>query len=539
MFGLLGKFVKRIKNIKPKIKTTRNIGTITKISAGISVFGVAVYAQFHTEEATLKNWSSTHEVETKNLFRPSSQNELEQLVVYCQDEGKKIRPLGSGLSPNAIAFASEGMVNMSLLDRVVNVDKEKKQITVEAGARVSQVVEALRPYNLTLQNYASIAEQQIGGFIQVGAHGTGATVPPVEEQVVSFKIVTPGKGVLKISRESNEYLFNMLRVGLGAFGIISEVTLQCVDAHKLVEKTYISTREEVKKNHIKNLKENRHLRYMWIPYTDAVVVVSCNYEKDSHIPHSDIHEFTEDEKLIQTRNLLKRNSHLTVDDIHKLSFTGLRDELIASNPLDTDHIIQVNEAEKDFWSKNQGYRVDFSDKILGFDCGGEQWVTEVAFPIGHLSNTNGNDIKYMEELLSLIESNKIPAPSPIEQRWTSNSTAIFSPSHDMNNDNESVFSWVGIIMYLPLDNPHLRDDITKRFYEYTNMCRVNLWEKYKCRQHWAKLELNDSAVRQATKQQLSSLYPVDDFCKLRKEFDPKNVLGNEMIDFLFPTTSDK
>lgn len=37
----------------------------------------------------------------------------------------------------------------------------------QAGARVQQVVDALAPYGLTLQNYASISEQQLGGFLQV------------------------------------------------------------------------------------------------------------------------------------------------------------------------------------------------------------------------------------------------------------------------------------------------------------------------------------------------------------------------------------
>lgn len=62
-----------------------------------------------------------------------------------------------------------------------------------------QVVEALRPHGLTLQNFASIREQAIGGFIQVGAHGTGATIPPVDEQVVAMKLVTPALGTLQLS----------------------------------------------------------------------------------------------------------------------------------------------------------------------------------------------------------------------------------------------------------------------------------------------------------------------------------------------------
>lgn len=39
----------------------------------------------------------------------------------------------------------------------------------QAGARVQQVVDALAPYGLTLENYASISEQQLGGFFQARA----------------------------------------------------------------------------------------------------------------------------------------------------------------------------------------------------------------------------------------------------------------------------------------------------------------------------------------------------------------------------------
>merc|ERR1719271_2234290 len=120
------------------------------------------------------------------------------------------------------------MMNMVQLDKILHVDKEKQQVRVQAGARVKEVVEALRPHGLTLQNYASIAEQQIGGFLAVGAHGTGATVPPVDEQVV-----------------------------------------------RLLQHTFVQTRAEVEASHARNL-EYQHMRYMWIPHTDSVVVVASN-----------------------------------------------------------------------------------------------------------------------------------------------------------------------------------------------------------------------------------------------------------------------
>jgi FAD/FMN-containing dehydrogenase len=139
---------------------------------------------------TIINWSATHSVETKCLHQPDSIGELEQLVVDAHAAGRKLRVVGSALSPNGIGFSTEEMVTLSQCDRIVSVDPSTLQVTVEAGARVQQVVDALRPHGLTLPNYASIAEQQIGGFVSVGAHGTGAQLPTVDEQVVRMKIVS-------------------------------------------------------------------------------------------------------------------------------------------------------------------------------------------------------------------------------------------------------------------------------------------------------------------------------------------------------------
>jgi L-galactono-1,4-lactone dehydrogenase len=44
-------------------------------------------------------------------------------------------------------------------------------VTVQAGARVQAVADALKPYGLTLRNYASVREQQVGGFVQVRVQG--------------------------------------------------------------------------------------------------------------------------------------------------------------------------------------------------------------------------------------------------------------------------------------------------------------------------------------------------------------------------------
>lgn len=126
--------------------------------------------------------------------------------------------------------------------------------------------------------------------------------------------------------------------------------------------------------------------------------------------------------------------------IDELSFTELRDKIIALDPLNKDHIVKVNQAEALFWKKSEGYRVGWSDEILGFDCGGQQWVSENCFPAGTLSKPNMKDLEYMDELKLLIEKEEIPAPAPIEQRWTARSKSSMSPASSPTE--EDIFSWV-------------------------------------------------------------------------------------------------
>jgi L-galactono-1,4-lactone dehydrogenase len=81
----------------------------------------------------------------------------------------------------------------------------------------------------------------------VGAAETGTKLPPIDEQVISMKIVTPAKGTIEVSKEKNPELFYLARCGLGALGVVVEVTLQCVERHELVAHTFLSDANEIKK----------------------------------------------------------------------------------------------------------------------------------------------------------------------------------------------------------------------------------------------------------------------------------------------------
>ncbi|KAB2608343.1 L-galactono-1,4-lactone dehydrogenase [Pyrus ussuriensis x Pyrus communis] len=220
-------------------------------------------------------------------------------------------------------------------------------------------------------------------------------------------------------------------------------------------------------------------------------------------------------------------------DINELSFTELRDKLLALDPLNKDHVVKVNQAEAEFWKKSEGYRVGWSDEILGFDCGGQQWVSETCFPVGTLAKPSMKDLEYIEGLKQLIEKVEIPAPAPIEQRWTACTKSPMSPASSTREDD--VFSWVGIIMYLPTTDPRQRKEITEEFFHYRRLTQTQLWDKYSAYEHWAKIEVpKDKDELAALQDRLRKRFPVDAYNKARRELDPNRILSINKLEKLFP-----
>ncbi|GBG30707.1 L-galactono-1,4-lactone dehydrogenase, mitochondrial [Hondaea fermentalgiana] len=432
--------------------------------------------------------------------------------------------MGSGLSPNGIGFSDAHIVTLEAMNEVLHVDEEKKQVTVQCGAQVGELVDHLADFGLTLQNLASINQQQLGGFIQVGAHGTGASIPPVEEQVIALEIETPGQGTLRLTKESGDPRFDMIKCGLGCFGVVTQITLQCVDAHKLAEDTFVLSQREVRQDHPSRLQSFRHARYMWLPYTGHAV------EDDKARPTAPMVDLLREQ--VDTSKL--------PGNLASAGFGELRDWLLRAGPgpLDAEHVRRVNKAELEFWKRSEAHGVeDEASNVLAFDCGGQQLVLEVALPCGTLSDPSGRDLDFIDTLLKRIEKENFPAPAPIEQRWTCGSTAPMSPVHvpDKAAARDALFSWVGIIMYLPSQDPAERKAIEDKFYQYKQMIEeIDREGKFEAVTHWAKIEVprSEKEVEQMQKK-LRARYPFEAFERLRAECDPQRILTNDLIDGLF------
>jgi len=64
----------------------------------------------------------------RHYYQPETQEDVEAIVADCAAAKRRLRVVGSGLSPNAIGFSDEGMMSMALLDKVVWVNPDTLQV---------------------------------------------------------------------------------------------------------------------------------------------------------------------------------------------------------------------------------------------------------------------------------------------------------------------------------------------------------------------------------------------------------------------------
>ena len=82
-----------------------------------------------------------------------------------------------------------------------------------------------------------------------------------------------------------------------------------------------------------------------------------------------------------------------------------------------------------------------------------------------------------------------------------------------------------------------REEITAHFTKYGEQMRDTLGDEYLLKTHWAKIELEGNLERRKKQvERLKTAYGQENFRvfrDLRRKFDPKGVLMNELIEGLF------
>lgn len=177
-----------------------------------------------------RTWSGTHTFRANKIVYPRTIAEVAKLLRSERAEGRKVRGLGTRHSFNDIAD-NEGTL-LSLIDITASPElvDSGDAVRVAAGTRYGELATWLESRGKALRNMGSLPHISIAGAISTGTHGSGDENGILATSV--RRIVWLDANGEEHAIDRGEASFNGMIVGLGAYGVITEVVLD-------IEPTYV------------------------------------------------------------------------------------------------------------------------------------------------------------------------------------------------------------------------------------------------------------------------------------------------------------
>ncbi|MGI9657938.1 MAG: FAD-binding oxidoreductase, partial [Gaiellaceae bacterium] len=164
---------------------------------------------------------------------PTSTEDVVQIVECCVEHGAPIVPhcAGTALEGHLAALHGGVSVDMTRMNRILEVNVEDLDVTVEAGVTRKQLEERLAREGVFFPVDPG-ADATIGGMVSTGATGTTTVrYGGMRENVISLEVVTAAGDVLHTASRARKsaagYDLTRLFVGSeGTLGIVTKATLR-------------------------------------------------------------------------------------------------------------------------------------------------------------------------------------------------------------------------------------------------------------------------------------------------------------------------
>jgi FAD-linked oxidoreductase len=231
-----------------------------------------------------QNWAGTASARPARRYWPRSTEEIAAAVTSAARDGLTVRALGSGHSFSPAAVTSGAALDLSSWTGIVSADLASGLVTVRSGTTIRELNAALDVLGLAVANLGDIDAQTVSGAISTGTHGTGAKLTGIAAQVAGLELVLPDGSVVACSASERPDLFDAARVSVGALGVLSTVTLQCVSAFTLVADERPMPLEEVLARFGELAADNDHFEFYWFPYGKNALVKRNNRIAGTNAP---------------------------------------------------------------------------------------------------------------------------------------------------------------------------------------------------------------------------------------------------------------
>lgn len=187
------------------------------------------------------------------IIRPRTVGELQELVAAAAGAGQALSVCGGRHAMGGQQFGTATtLVDMTGLNRVIDVDRERGLVTVEAGIDWVQLINHLLWTFADQEEAWGILQKQtgadhltIGGALAANIHGRGLRLRPFAADIESFTLLDPSGQAQFCSRTVNPRLFTLAIGGYGLFGPVTTVTLRLQHRQKVERRVTIANVDDL------------------------------------------------------------------------------------------------------------------------------------------------------------------------------------------------------------------------------------------------------------------------------------------------------
>lgn len=206
---------------------------------------------------------------------PTDAQELAEIVRQARERGLGIKAVGASHSFTGIAATEGVLVDVSGIDGVLGVEPvagtDRTRVRLGAGTNLYQLPVLLGSLGLAMENLGDIDRQTIAGATATGTHGTGLGFRGLAAQLSGASLVTAEGKQLRVSDTENAELWPAVRLGLGALGILTELTVDCVPAFTLHAVEQPEPLEAVLADWRERAESADHFEFYWFPHTSIAL----------------------------------------------------------------------------------------------------------------------------------------------------------------------------------------------------------------------------------------------------------------------------
>jgi FAD-linked oxidoreductase len=230
----------------------------------------------HERAVDWRNWAGDERCRPAVVEIPGSIEEISEAIARAAAHDRRVRVAGAGHSFSDIALTDGSQLRLDRLTRVLDVDRSSGLVRVQAGITIRELNARLAEHGLALENLGDIDVQSIAGAISTATHGTGARLRNLSAQVAELTLVLADGSTLRCAEEIDSDVFRAARVGLGALGVIAEVTLRCGPAFTLRGVDAPAPLHDTLARFEELALGNDHFEFFVFPHTDTALTRTNN-----------------------------------------------------------------------------------------------------------------------------------------------------------------------------------------------------------------------------------------------------------------------